>query len=102
MRGVSTQLGVSMPHDTDRHTGARIREFRAIRDYSLAELGRRAHVSTSQLSRVENGEQPASPSVLAAVARALDVTLSVLHGQPYIHMLQKDQLDRLVSPITSA
>ncbi|WP_241265603.1 helix-turn-helix domain-containing protein [Streptomyces boncukensis] len=65
---------------------------RAIRDLSLAELGRLAHVSTSQLSRVENGEQPASPSVLATVARALGVTLSVLRGQPYVHMLQKDQL----------
>lgn len=91
-----------MPDSTDKHSGARIREFRAIRDYSLAELGRRAHVSTSQLSRVEKGEQPASASVLASVARALGVTLSVLHGQPYIHMLQKDQLDRLVSPISSA
>ncbi|MFD8967273.1 helix-turn-helix domain-containing protein [Streptomyces sp. NPDC059568] len=91
-----------MPETTDKHIGARIREFRAIRDYSLAELGRRAHVSTSQLSRVETGEQPASPSVLTSVARALGVTLSVLHGQPYIHMLQKDRLDRLLAPISSA
>ncbi|MEU1950140.1 helix-turn-helix transcriptional regulator, partial [Streptomyces sp. NPDC020125] len=91
-----------MPETNDKHIGVRIREFRVIRDFSLAELGRRAHVSTSQLSRVETGEQPASPSVLAAVARALGVTLSVLHGQPYIHMLQKDQLDRLLAPISSA
>ncbi|TVL88970.1 helix-turn-helix domain-containing protein [Streptomyces sp. SAJ15] len=91
-----------MPESTDKHIGARMREFRAIRDFSLAELSRRAHVSTSQLCRVENGEQPASPSVLASVARALGVTLSVLHGQPYIHMLQKDQLDRLLAPISSA
>ncbi|MEV8395287.1 MULTISPECIES: helix-turn-helix transcriptional regulator [unclassified Streptomyces] len=91
-----------MPETTDIHIGARIRELRAIRDYSLAELGRRAHVSTSQLSRVETGEQPASPSVLTSVARALGVTLSVLHGQPYIHMLQKDRLDRLLAPISSA
>jgi transcriptional regulator with XRE-family HTH domain len=91
-----------MPDHTERHVGDRIREFRAIRDFSLAELGRLAHVSTSQLSRVENGEQPASPSVLASVARALGVTLSVLHGQPYVHMLQKDQLDRLLAPISSA
>jgi transcriptional regulator with XRE-family HTH domain len=82
--------------------GTRIREFRLIRDYSLAELGRRAHVSTSQLSRIENGEQPASPSITAAVARALGVTISVLHGQPYIHMLQQDQLDALLAPIVSA
>ncbi|GHH86379.1 helix-turn-helix domain-containing protein [Streptomyces capitiformicae] len=91
-----------MPDHIEKHIGARIREFRAIRDFSLADLGRLAHVSTSQLSRVENGERPASPSVLAAVARALGVTLSVLHGQPYVHMLQKDQLDRLLAPISSA
>jgi transcriptional regulator with XRE-family HTH domain len=79
-----------------------LREFRLIRDYSLAELGRRAHVSTSQLSRIENGEQPASASITAAVARALGITISVLHGQPYVHMLQQDQLDALLAPITSA
>ncbi|MBB5939372.1 helix-turn-helix domain-containing protein [Streptomyces zagrosensis] len=91
-----------MPDTTDKHPGARIREIRLIRDYTLAQLSTRSHVSTSQLSRVEKGEQPASPSVMAAVARALGVTLSVLHGQPYIHMLQKDQLDRLLTPISSA
>ncbi|MFE6775297.1 helix-turn-helix domain-containing protein [Streptomyces sp. NPDC057702] len=91
-----------MPDDKDKHAGTRIREIRLIRDYTLAELSQRSHVSTSQLSRVETGEQPPSPSVLAAVARALGVTLSVLHGQPYVHMLQKDQLDRLLAPISSA
>ncbi|WP_262505830.1 helix-turn-helix domain-containing protein [Streptomyces sp. TRM68367] len=37
--------------------GERIREFRAIRDYSLSELGRQAHISPSMLSRIENGER---------------------------------------------
>ncbi|MEV8639304.1 helix-turn-helix transcriptional regulator [Streptosporangium sp. NPDC051023] len=82
--------------------GMRIREFRAIRDFSLAELGRRAHVSTGHLSRVESGDRHASPAVVAAVARALGVPISVLHGQPYIHILQKDQLDALLTPISSA
>ncbi|MGW0821442.1 helix-turn-helix domain-containing protein, partial [Streptomyces sp. NPDC002845] len=53
--------------------GARIREFRTIRDYSLSELGRRAHVSPSLVSRIENGERAVSESVLASVARALAV-----------------------------
>ncbi|MEU9337754.1 helix-turn-helix transcriptional regulator [Streptomyces sp. NPDC048290] len=94
-----------MSYPTDRPTesvGSRIRALRLIRDYSLSELGRMAHVSKSQLSRVENGEQPASPSVLAAVARALSVDISVLHGQPYIKILQQEQLDAMVSPIGSA
>lgn len=91
-----------MPQTTDIHVGTRIRELRAIRDFSLAELGRRAHVSASLLSMVENGERPASPAVVGAVAGALGVTVSVLHGQPYIHMLRKDQLDAMLSPISSA
>ncbi|GHE88488.1 hypothetical protein GCM10018785_64840 [Streptomyces longispororuber] len=30
------------------------------------------------------------------------MSVSVLHGQPYIHMLRSDQLDRLVTPISSS
>ncbi|MDT0446666.1 helix-turn-helix domain-containing protein [Streptomyces johnsoniae] len=82
--------------------GARIQELRAIRGYSLAQLSQRAHVSVSQLSRVETGKRYASPTITAAVARALGVGVSVLRGQPYIHMLQKEHLDALLSPISSA
>ena len=82
--------------------GARIREFRALRDYSLSELGRRAHVSPSLLSRIENGERALSESVLAAVARALAVSVSVLRGQPFIQTLQKEQLDALLTPISAS
>ncbi|WP_433892463.1 helix-turn-helix domain-containing protein [Streptomyces sp. CA-111067] len=82
--------------------GARVREFRLIRDYSLAELGRRAHVSTSQLSRIENGNQPPSESVLSSVARVLGVSVSVLRGQPYMETLHRDQLDSLLQPIGTA
>ncbi|RKN08931.1 helix-turn-helix domain-containing protein [Streptomyces radicis] len=85
-----------------RGIGARIQEIRQIRGFSLSELGRRAHVSPSQLSRVENGKRYASPSTVASVARALGVGADVLRGQPYIHMLQRDQLDALLSPISSA
>ncbi|TDC15321.1 XRE family transcriptional regulator [Streptomyces sp. 8K308] len=82
--------------------GARIKEFRTIRGFSLTELGRRSHVSTSQLSRIETGSRAASSAVEASIARALGVTLSVLHGQPYIHMLQQDRFDALLTPISSA
>ena len=82
--------------------GARIAEVRALRGYSLRELARRAHVSPSMLSRIENGDRPASPAIVSSVARALSVTISVLHGQPYIHMLQTDQLDQLITPISAA
>lgn len=91
-----------MPDTTDTHIGTRIRELRLIRDYSLSDLSRRSHVSPSMLSMVENGDRPASPAVVGAVAGALGVTVSVLHGQPYIQMLQRDQLDALLTPISSA
>ncbi|WP_438478949.1 helix-turn-helix domain-containing protein [Streptomyces asiaticus] len=79
--------------------GARIRELRALRDYSLRELAQRAHVSKSMLSDVERGERQPSEQVIAAVAKALRVNVSVLHGQPYIEQLRKDQLDRLITPL---
>ncbi|MBU3867747.1 helix-turn-helix domain-containing protein [Streptomyces sp. 4503] len=94
-----------MPGSIDSSTesiGARIREFRLIRNYSLSELGRRAHVSTSQLCRIENGERYPSEPVVASVARALGVGVSVLRGQPYIQALQKDQLDALLTPISTS
>jgi transcriptional regulator with XRE-family HTH domain len=94
-----------MPYTDDapaESVGTRIRELRLIRGYSLRELGQRAHVSTSQLSRVETGDRPPTPAVAAAVARVLGVTLSVLYGQPYVNMLQRDQLDRLIVPIGAA
>jgi len=82
--------------------GARIEEVSALRGYSLRELGRRANVSPSMLSRIINGQRQASPAIISAVARALSVSISVLHGQPYIHQLQADQLDRLITPISAA
>ncbi|RKN49880.1 helix-turn-helix domain-containing protein, partial [Streptomyces klenkii] len=73
-----------------------------IRGYTLRELARRAHVSPAQLSRIETGQRYASPAIVAGVARALSVSVSVLYGQPYIHMLQQDQLDALLSPIAGS
>jgi transcriptional regulator with XRE-family HTH domain len=82
--------------------GARIREIRAIRDLSLSEMGQRAHVSKTQLSEIENGNRSVSESILASIARVLGVSVSVLRGQPYIQTLQKEQLDALLSPISTA
>ena len=82
--------------------GARVREFRTIRGLTLTELGRRAHLSPSQLSRIESGTRSVSSTVEANIAKALGVTVSVLHGLPYVHMLQQDRLDALLTPISSA
>ncbi|RKN05548.1 XRE family transcriptional regulator [Streptomyces radicis] len=92
----------SRPVPAIEGVGSRIEEIRLLRGYSLRELGARAHVSAAQISRIEKGKRYASPSIVAAIARALSVNVSVLHGQPYIHMIQQDQLDGLLSPIASA
>lgn len=94
-----------MYDDTDVSTatiGTRMRELRAIRGFSLTELGRRASVSASYVSRIERGQRYATPGVVASIARALGVGVAVLRGQPYIHMLQKDRLDAMLAPISSA
>lgn len=90
------------PAEHTGSVGARIHELRALRDLTLAELGQRAHVSPSMLSRIERGSRVPSEQIISAVARALSVSVTVLHGQPYIEQLRQDQLDRLISPLSIA
>ncbi|WP_436789178.1 helix-turn-helix domain-containing protein [Yinghuangia sp. YIM S10712] len=59
----------------------------------------RANASKSLLSKVEAGQRPASPALIAACARALGVTTSDLLGQPYADELRRDRLDALIQPI---
>ncbi|MFH8367009.1 helix-turn-helix domain-containing protein [Streptomyces sp. NPDC018031] len=82
--------------------GARIQELRALRGYSLRELAQLAHVSKSMLSDVERGERQPSEQVVAAVAKALRVSVPVIHGQPYIEQLRQDELDQLIAPLSNA
>jgi transcriptional regulator with XRE-family HTH domain len=94
-----------VPYPNDEHTGgigARIAELRAVRGYSLRQLGQRANVSASMLSMIEKGDRNASEVIIAAVARALHVGVSNLRGQPYREQLQKDQIDRMLEPLGSA
>lgn len=94
-----------MPYGTDEHTGGigrRIAELRAVRSYSLRQLGQRAHVSASMLSMIEKGDRNASEEVVAAVARALGVGVSHLRGQPYREQMQQDRIDRMIEPLGGA
>ncbi|MER8002824.1 helix-turn-helix transcriptional regulator [Streptomyces sp. NPDC095613] len=94
-----------MPSFTDDHiggVGARIADLRQIRGYSLRQLGQRAHVSHGMLSMIEKGDRNASESVVAAIARALGVGVSVLRGQPYREQLQQDRIDQMLEPMGSA
>ncbi|MFE9886291.1 helix-turn-helix domain-containing protein [Streptomyces scopuliridis] len=94
-----------MPYPTDDHTGGigvRIAELRKVRGYSLRQLGQRSHVSHGMLAMIEKGDRNASEVIVASVARALGVGVSVLRGQPYREQLEQDQIDQMLEPMGGA
>jgi transcriptional regulator with XRE-family HTH domain len=88
-----------MPSLDDDHTGARIREQRRLARLTQRQLAARIPYSYSLLNQVECGARPATADFVAAVARALNVDVTVLTGQPYVTELQRDRLAELVRPI---
>src|SRR4051794_2322765 len=91
-----------MPHPADEHTGARIADYRKLRQLTQTALAERAFLSRSCIAKVERGLAPASPAVVAAVARVLQVDIAVLNGQPYVSELRQDHMDRLIAPLSEA
>ncbi|MFE0106342.1 helix-turn-helix domain-containing protein [Streptomyces sp. NPDC059009] len=91
-----------MPGLDGDHTGARIREQRKLARLTQVQLADRIPYSYSLLNQVECGARPATDDFTAAVARALQVDVTVLNGQPYITELQQDRLAALVRPIREA
>ncbi|RBM07367.1 helix-turn-helix domain-containing protein [Streptomyces sp. PT12] len=91
-----------MPHQTDDHTGARVKRARKTRGLTQRELADIAPVSYSTITKIEQGLMAASPAVLGALARALSVPVTELTGQPYLEDLRRDQLDGLIQPIRDA
>lgn len=89
----------ALPHD---HTGARIRRLRLERHLTQAALADLSQVPYGTLTKVEQGVTPASPHVIAAVARALRVQVETVTGQPYVTELRADELDVLIRPIREA
>ncbi|MER6509951.1 helix-turn-helix transcriptional regulator [Nonomuraea sp. NPDC001636] len=65
------------------HTGIRIARARNLRGFTQEGLAMRANVSRSLLAKVETGAKPATPSLVAAVARACAVDPAEINGQPY-------------------
>jgi transcriptional regulator with XRE-family HTH domain len=61
-----------------RRLGGRVRILRKRRDWSLEELAERAKMHVTYLSSVERGYRNPTLNVLAAVALALEVSLSSL------------------------
>ncbi|GHH30321.1 helix-turn-helix domain-containing protein [Streptomyces rubradiris] len=91
-----------MPKLDDDHTGARIREQRKLAGLTQRALAARIPYSYSLLNQVECGARPATSDFIAAVARALNIDVTTLTGQPYVTELQRDRLAELVRPIREA
>ncbi|MFJ5804881.1 helix-turn-helix domain-containing protein [Streptomyces sp. NPDC093093] len=89
----------SLPHD---HTGARMKRLRLERDLTQRAVSDLAQVPYSTYTKTEQGVIPASPHVIAAVARALRVQVETVTGQPYATELRADELDILIRPIREA
>ncbi|MBL1099065.1 helix-turn-helix domain-containing protein [Streptomyces coffeae] len=91
-----------MPLPGDEHTGARIAHHRKRAGLTQRGLAQKVPYSYSLLTQVESGHKPASPDLVAAVAKALCIDVTALTGQPYVTELQQDRLAALVRPIREA
>ncbi|MEI5103240.1 helix-turn-helix transcriptional regulator [Streptomyces sp. PmtG] len=89
----------ALPHD---HTGRRIKRLRQERHLTQRALSELSQLPYSTLTKVEQGVIPASPHVVARVARAMRVDVATIQGQPYLTELRLDELDVLIRPIREA
>ncbi|MEU8201689.1 helix-turn-helix transcriptional regulator [Streptosporangium sp. NPDC049046] len=69
--------------ERNEYTGQRIAKARKLRNLTQEGLAGLAHVSRSLIAKVESGVRPATPSLVAAVARACSVDPAEINGQPY-------------------
>lgn len=83
--------------------GQRIARARKLRDLTQAELATRVPCSKSLIAQVERGFKPATPSLIAAVAQALNVDITDLTGQPYRgHDARSDRIHAAIPEIRHA
>lgn len=91
-----------MPNATDIGTGARIAAYRRLHRMTQKALADKARVSYSLLTKVESGNKPASPAFIAACARAMDVSVPTLNGQPFTIDHAHDRLNGPLSDLRAA
>ncbi|MFI1398472.1 helix-turn-helix domain-containing protein [Streptomyces sp. NPDC020681] len=91
-----------MPLTEGEHTGNRIAYHRKRAGLTQRGLAQKIPYSYSLLTQVESGHKPASPDLVATVAKVLCVDVTSLTGQPYVTELQQDRLAELVRPIREA
>ena len=62
----------------ERHIGQTVRKLRRQQNLTIAEIARKAHISSGMLSKIENSQTSASLDSLASLADALGTTLASL------------------------
>lgn len=60
--------------------GQRAKYWRELQNLTQAELAERASMDPSKLCRIEKGQQPAREDDIAAIAKALGMTMSEFYG----------------------
>lgn len=62
----------------ERHVGSAVRRVRLAHRLTLAEVAKKAGISSGMLSKIENGQSSPSLDTLSGLSRALGVSLSAL------------------------
>ncbi|WP_405797321.1 helix-turn-helix domain-containing protein [Streptomyces sp. NBC_01506] len=91
-----------MPEPADIHIGARMASRRKLAGYTQRQLAEHSNLSLGSIRKVERGERPPTPSVLAGVARVLHVTVEDLTGQPYRQLPQDEQVHAPITEVRAA
>ena len=65
-------------HDLERHIGQTVRKLRLQQNLTIAEIARKAQISSGMLSKIENSQTSASLDTLASLAKALGATMASL------------------------
>ncbi len=69
-----------MPYES---VAQRVAQLRRLRGMTQRQLAERANISLSLVRRVEQGQVPATPAFIGAVARALKSSPAEVQGQPF-------------------
>lgn len=88
---------------TDHGAGLRVQATRKLAGLTQRQLADRAHVSVSLVKQVEQVRVPASPSFVAAAARALGVKVAHLYGTDEQEVMEQPSVEAsTVSELRSA
>jgi transcriptional regulator with XRE-family HTH domain len=85
--------------------GPKLKQYRIERKLSVSELARRAGVSKSLISQIENGESNPSVETIRAVALALEVpvfSLFIEDDGEHSALVRKDERVKLIVPDSKA